>query len=100
MAYFEKHPAMFADMIRLVDALRLRHALTLKCDWRHDAILQFYATCTFGNDDHLSWRTHHHTICISYAQWCEALGMPVRSNSLYWIHSRSESMAIDSLMGC
>src|ERR1041385_5656087 len=81
----------------------LRHALMLKCDWSHGVILQFYATCTFGIDEFLSWRTHQQTISIFYDQWCEALGMPTRSDALYRIHSLSsefESMSIEACMGC
>src|ERR1041385_329795 len=103
LEYFEQHPEKFGTLIRLVDAMGLRHALTLKCDWSHGAILQFYATCTFSIDDFLSLRTHQQTISISYNQWCEALGMPTRSDALYRIHSRSsefESMSIDACMGC
>ena len=32
LEYFEQHPAKFGTMIRLVDSMRMRHALTLKCD--------------------------------------------------------------------
>src|SRR3954467_10700834 len=71
MSYFERRPTVFHDLIRLIDAMGLRHALTLKQDWSHTAILQFYATCFFFGDAltgaaTLTWRTHHQTITITY----------------------------------
>ena len=83
---------VFYDIIRLIDAMGLHHALTLKQDWSHAAILQLHATCFFSGDAingnaTLTWRTRHQTITITYDQWCEALGMPTRYDALYRIHS-------------
>ena len=103
MAYFEERPVVFSDLVRLIDVMDLRHALTIKCDWNHAAILQFYATYFFDEVGSLAWRTHQTTITITYEQWCEALGMPVLSDALFRIHGLNdefEPMAIDKCMRC
>ena len=103
MAYFEKHSMVLSDLARQIHTMGLFHAFTLQWSWSQAAILQFYATCFFDGEGRLSWRTHHTTITISYAQWCEALGMPISSDDLFQIHNLNdefEPMAIDKCMAC
>lgn len=38
IAYFETHPKKFEGVVKKIDGMGLRHAMTLQCDWSEAAI--------------------------------------------------------------
>ena len=65
--FLRDNPAFFPNNpVKIIDDMTLGPAMTFRCDWNEAAILQFYATCFFGPDNTLTWRTDDTTLTITY----------------------------------
>src|ERR1041385_8024897 len=74
LAFIRNHSSRFPGVVDIIDSMGLTHIFGLRRDWNQTAILQFYATFLFQNQE-VTWMTGEHRYTASFTQFAHALGL-------------------------
>lgn len=99
LAIVRKRPDVFEGVLELLESKGLMDIISFKQDWCAELIMQFYATCYFGNDPDRTvfWMTDGTQYKFTYDEWAEILGLDGFNAPRKKLHETGSSVKVDGL---